>query len=236
MPWYSWRTHWPEKGRSDFQRDFGLALRRVRVRRGLSQADLGVRAGLARAYVSRLETGGANPTLATIERLARAIDQLPHQLIKDAVTYPARRADAVGKYWTEAAGDLRASLGRVVKAFRIRAYLSQSSFAKIVGISDTHLSTIETGRGNPSLELLRRIGEATSQRPHRFVQVAEDLQMRRDFQRWRKSLGGDSWRFESMKAGDRPKITRRRAPWWGASHGSRPPRRWQDHASGASPH
>jgi len=48
-------------------------LRRLRVRCGLSQEALAVDAEIDRTYVSRLERGLENPTVAVIERLAIAL-------------------------------------------------------------------------------------------------------------------------------------------------------------------
>ena len=49
-------------------------IRRLRVARGLSQEVLAVDAGIdARTYVSRLERGLENPTVAVLEKLARAL-------------------------------------------------------------------------------------------------------------------------------------------------------------------
>ncbi len=49
-------------------------LRRLRVRRGLSQENLAVDAGIDRTYVSRLERGLENPTVNVLEQLAEALD------------------------------------------------------------------------------------------------------------------------------------------------------------------
>ena len=49
-------------------------LRRLRVRRGLSQENLAVDAGVDRTYVSRLERGLENPTVAVLDRLAIALN------------------------------------------------------------------------------------------------------------------------------------------------------------------
>jgi transcriptional regulator with XRE-family HTH domain len=48
-------------------------LRRLRVRRDLSQENLAVDAEVDRTYVSRLERGLENPTVAVLERLASAL-------------------------------------------------------------------------------------------------------------------------------------------------------------------
>lgn len=49
-------------------------IRRIRVARGLSQEVLAVDAGIDRTYVSRLERHLENPTVAVLERVAKALD------------------------------------------------------------------------------------------------------------------------------------------------------------------
>lgn len=49
-------------------------LRRLRVTRGIAQEALAVDAQIDRTYVSRLERGLENPTVAVLERLAKALD------------------------------------------------------------------------------------------------------------------------------------------------------------------
>jgi transcriptional regulator with XRE-family HTH domain len=48
-------------------------LRRLRVRLNLSQEALGLRADVDRTYVGRLERGLENPTIAVLDKLAKAI-------------------------------------------------------------------------------------------------------------------------------------------------------------------
>jgi transcriptional regulator with XRE-family HTH domain len=49
-------------------------IRRLRLERGLSQEALAVDAGIDRTYVSRLERGLENPTVAVLEKLTRAFE------------------------------------------------------------------------------------------------------------------------------------------------------------------
>lgn len=49
-------------------------IRRYRVRAGLSQEILAVDAKIDRSYVSRLERGLENPTVALLEKIASAVD------------------------------------------------------------------------------------------------------------------------------------------------------------------
>jgi len=48
-------------------------LRRLRVAHGVSQKRLAAHAGIARGYLTRIERGLENPTLAMLDRLANAL-------------------------------------------------------------------------------------------------------------------------------------------------------------------
>ncbi|CAG2151328.1 hypothetical protein LMG31506_04387 [Cupriavidus yeoncheonensis] len=50
-----------------------MRIRELRQAIGLSQEALADQAGFARTYLSRIETGGANPSLDAIETLATAL-------------------------------------------------------------------------------------------------------------------------------------------------------------------
>jgi transcriptional regulator with XRE-family HTH domain len=55
------------------QRAFGQRIRELRLLAGLTQDDLAERCGLFRTYMSRIETGQANPTLTMIHALASSL-------------------------------------------------------------------------------------------------------------------------------------------------------------------
>ena len=57
-------------------------LRALRADRGLSQVALAERAGIARTYLARLELGQQDPTLATVEKLAKALRVKPARLLE----------------------------------------------------------------------------------------------------------------------------------------------------------
>lgn len=52
---------------------FGLNIRRIRLKEGLSQVDLAKQAGLSPNYIGTLERGIQNPSLKTLERLAKGL-------------------------------------------------------------------------------------------------------------------------------------------------------------------
>src|SRR3984957_16917567 len=57
----------------DVKKPFGSAVRKWRGRLGVSQEELGGRAGLHRTYICDIERGARNVSLESIEKLARAL-------------------------------------------------------------------------------------------------------------------------------------------------------------------
>jgi transcriptional regulator with XRE-family HTH domain len=54
-------------------KQMGTRIRRLRKARNLSQAALAKRARLTRVYITRLESGRQDPSLSTINALAKAL-------------------------------------------------------------------------------------------------------------------------------------------------------------------
>ena len=65
---------------------FGQQLQRLRTRRGLTQEQLAVKAGLVRVYVTKLEQGGHDPTLTMLVRLAKALRVSVTELLGESVS------------------------------------------------------------------------------------------------------------------------------------------------------
>lgn len=59
--------------RLPIQQRFGNRVRDLREAAGVSQEDLAWRCRLSRTYLSQLETGRRNPTLAAIEKIAKGL-------------------------------------------------------------------------------------------------------------------------------------------------------------------
>ena len=77
-------------------------IRRLRVGRQLSQDTLAVDAGIDRTYVSRLERGRENPTVAILEKLAIALDAEMSEFFRkplrgEAAPRPLRAGRRLGK-------------------------------------------------------------------------------------------------------------------------------------------
>ncbi|QKM64644.1 XRE family transcriptional regulator [Polynucleobacter tropicus] len=59
---------------TDLDAAFGIALRRLRQSKKLTQEQLGFEAGLRRTFISSLELGEKQASLATIQKLAAVFD------------------------------------------------------------------------------------------------------------------------------------------------------------------
>ena len=60
----------------------GRNLKRIRTEKGMSQGDIVRALGMGRGFVSNIENGKGNPTLATITKLAKALGVSADELLK----------------------------------------------------------------------------------------------------------------------------------------------------------
>ena len=88
---------------------FGQRVRELRAEREVTQEDLAERVGIFRTYMSRIETGVANPTLTLIQALADAL-KVPVTALFDA---PAKVSKAKATTATRVRSGQGTSRGRV---------------------------------------------------------------------------------------------------------------------------
>lgn len=62
---------------------FGNNVRRIRMEKGLTIESLATDVGLSYSYVGEMQRGKRNPTLKVVERIARALDVTPTELLKE---------------------------------------------------------------------------------------------------------------------------------------------------------
>ena len=60
----------------------GQNLKRIRTKKGMSQGDIARALEVHRAYISGIENGKRNPTLATIKKLSDALGVSADELLK----------------------------------------------------------------------------------------------------------------------------------------------------------
>ncbi len=74
----------PRVAREPITRRFGTVVRRRRIARGLSQESLAYAARLHPTYISLLERGLRNPSLTSIQKVARALGISMGALVSEA--------------------------------------------------------------------------------------------------------------------------------------------------------
>jgi len=75
----------------------GERLREMRESKSLTQGDLEQRTGLFRSYTSRVENGHSVPSIATLERYARALEIPVYRFFYDGSRAPKNPRLAAGK-------------------------------------------------------------------------------------------------------------------------------------------
>lgn len=60
----------------------GLNLKKIRTKKGISQGDIARELEVSRGFISTIENGKTNPTLATIAKLAKAVGVSVDELFK----------------------------------------------------------------------------------------------------------------------------------------------------------
>jgi transcriptional regulator with XRE-family HTH domain len=63
-------------------KQMGARIRRLRKAKGMSQQQLAYRADLTRVFITRLEAGQQDPSLSTINAIARALGVSAAELMK----------------------------------------------------------------------------------------------------------------------------------------------------------
>jgi len=61
---------------------FGDNMKKIRLKKGMSQGDICRALDLDRAYISNVENGKQNLTISTMEKVAKALDVKIDQLLK----------------------------------------------------------------------------------------------------------------------------------------------------------
>jgi transcriptional regulator with XRE-family HTH domain len=79
------------EGNQTPEQGFGLTLRSIRRKRGLSQQGLADRSGYHRTYIGLLEGGQKSPSLRTIFDIATTLDVKPSAIVKQVERLIERR-------------------------------------------------------------------------------------------------------------------------------------------------
>ena len=114
----------------------GDDLRTARKARGLTQSEVAERTDLSQPLLSRIENNNVDPRIATLHRLAQAINNTESSLDEE---------------------ELEVAIPSAIKQERKTAGLTQSALAERAGVSQPLIARIETDNVNPRASTLRAI-------------------------------------------------------------------------------
>ena len=63
-------------------KQLGKNMKRIRTKKKMSQGDIARALEVDRGYISNIENGNKNPTLATVARIANSLGVAPDELLK----------------------------------------------------------------------------------------------------------------------------------------------------------
>ncbi len=136
--------------------NLGVALRRLRLARGLSLDQAAQRSGTSKAALSAWETGSRRPRGPALARLLDALgadDRTKARLLTVAAPRHARIALADSPF-------APVDVGAVLRVVRERRGVAQADLARRLGVSQSAVSQWESGDDVPSPETLHALGFA----------------------------------------------------------------------------
>jgi len=71
-----------DKRTAVFLKQLGLKIATVRKEKKITQIELGLRCNIEKPYISLIESGGTNPTIVTLKKIADALDISIDELLK----------------------------------------------------------------------------------------------------------------------------------------------------------
>lgn len=131
----------------------GRKLRQVREEMGLTLVECGKKAGISYTHISEIERGNVCPSLKTLEKLANALEKPLSFFLK---------------------GDTPVTLGERLRKLREAQGLTQVKLAAQVGISDSLIAQVETGKVQPSLNTLEKLADTFGVSVDYFLSKPQD--------------------------------------------------------------
>jgi transcriptional regulator with XRE-family HTH domain len=141
----------------ELQKLVGGNIRRIRLRRALSQEELASRSGMDRAAIPLIENGTFTVTLAMVETLALALNVGPAAFFAGAEPPPDDAAlPAQAERRSDAPRATNRHIGNRLRCIRTQQDLSQEMLGHLLGVPAAELHRYESGTDRvPSIVLVR---------------------------------------------------------------------------------
>jgi transcriptional regulator with XRE-family HTH domain len=174
------RNHWDDPAIAQRLGALAAMVRRLRLAHGWTLEEAAERADVDVRHVQLLETGSANPTAATLLRVARGfgvgLDAL-FGSVKAPVLREGTSTYRVTKDAPTASSD--ETLALRVRSLRLARDWSQAELAAQAGVSQGAVQGIEARTKSPTLRTLDALAAAFELAPHALLAPAPKVRMPR---------------------------------------------------------
>lgn len=127
----------------------GKKIAALRKQANLSQADIAERSGIMQSALSNIESGKRQPTTATIESIAKALNIKTSFLFDDLQPAPTSSLN----------------IGYKITELRNAKKMTKHQLAELAEMNPSSIEHIEDGSATPSLDMLVKIAKALEVRP-----------------------------------------------------------------------
>lgn len=163
------RDEWARSPR----RGLGLAVRRLRIERGLTQRALEARAGIARAFLAQVEHETAGVGWSKVCDLASALGVSVLALARFAEADPEEAAPPPTADAQRSTPPTREDLGVAIRILREERGWTVGHLADLAGVNVVTLRNWERGRSDPWWSLLRNVAVGLGLSLSELVRAAE---------------------------------------------------------------
>jgi transcriptional regulator with XRE-family HTH domain len=137
----------------------GKLIRSLRAERALTLQELARMSGLTLEHIRKIEHGAVSPSVKTVKKIAKALKLSSRDLRGFHV--PLER------------GKLNVAFSSVLEGLRMKRGMSRAALGTLVGVTQGTVRNWETGKANPSIDLIKRLAEALGVDSRAFLDPRE---------------------------------------------------------------
>lgn len=164
-------------------KNLGILVKTLRRLKGWSQRELGRRSGVSGATIAKLEDNTGNITVETIQKIVNALGLSFEDAVKIArddqnfTNYILSPETLIQIHKPESkdkvTNTVEAKVGEILKKYREQKGLSLEQLSETTGISTNLLASLELGKAELDLAILKKVANALNVTVDRILEEAE---------------------------------------------------------------
>lgn len=169
-------------------KNLGILVKTLRRLKGWSQRELGRRAGLSGVTIAKLEDNSGNITIETIQkivnalglsfedavRIARDDQNFANYILSPETLIQIYRSKFKNESENKVKDTVEAKVGKILKKYREQKGLTLEQLSEVTGISTKSLASLELGKSELDLAILKKVADALNITVDRILEEAEE--------------------------------------------------------------